>query len=197
MSTVQYAFAGLDKTTIDTLAPSGAGGSGKIDNASITNKINSIERSNFLTNLNASDGASNNALTYGMLLNRNESLSDSAKDMIAENKKATIGGPKDTYARQGEINEWQAQNKLDTLFFLQITFLFFTILVFLVFLRQYGVIPSSILWIIISVLGLIVVGTLVSRVSYTSNSRDQRHWNRRFLGLSDSGLSAKVACATG
>jgi uncharacterized membrane protein len=131
-----------------------------------------------------------------MLLNRNVSLSDSAKDMIAENKRAALGGPKETYARQGEINEWQAQNKLDTLFFLQLTFLFFTVLVFLLFLRQYGVITSSILWIFVVILGLLVVGTLISRVSYTSNSRDQRHWNRRFLGLADSGLSAKIACAT-
>ena len=193
MSAVAYAFAAVDKSTVDTLGTAG----GTINTVSITNKIHNAERSNFLTTLNSSDGASNNALTYGMLLNRNETLSNSVKEMIAENKKATVGGPKDTYARQGEINEWQAQNKLDTLFFLQITFLFFTVLVFLLFLRQYGVIPSSILWIITGVLGLIVVGTLVSRVSYTSNSRDLRHWNRRFLGLSDSGLSAKIACASG
>ena len=193
MSAVAYAFAAVDKSTVDTLGTAG----GTINTVSITNKIHNAERSNFLTTLNSSDGASNNALTYGMLLNRNETLSNSVKEMIAENKKATVGGPTDTYARQGEINEWQAQNKLDTLFFLQITFLFFTVLVFLLFLRQYGVIPSSILWIITGVLGLIVVGTLVSRVSYTSNSRDQRHWNRRFLGLSDSGLSAKIACASG
>jgi uncharacterized membrane protein len=189
---IDYAFPAVDAATVTTLGSSG----GTIDATSITNTINAAERTNFLTTLNSSDGASNNALTYGMLLNRNVSLSDSAKDMIAENKRAALGGPKETYARQGEINEWQAQNKLDTLFFLQLTFLFFTVLVFLLFLRQYGVITSSILWIFVVILGLLVVGTLVSRVSYTSNSRDQRHWNRRFLGLADSGLSAKIACAT-
>lgn len=189
---VDYAFPAVDSATVTTLGTSG----GTIDTVSITNTINAAERSNLLTTLNSSDGASNNALTYGVLLNRNVSLSNSAKDMIAENKRAAKGGPKETYARQGEINEWQAQNKLDTLFFLQLTFLFFTVLVFLLFLRQYGVITSSILWIFVVVLGLLVVGTLVSRVSYTSNSRDQRHWNRRFLGLADSGLSAKIACAT-
>lgn len=187
------AFAAVDSATATTLGRSG----GTIDTADITNKINIAERNTFLTTLNASDGASNNALSYGMLLNRNVSLSDSAKDMISENKRAAVGGPKETYARQGEINEWQAQNKLDTLFFLQLSFLFFTVVVFLLFLRQYGVITGSILWIFVGVLGLLVVGTLVSRVSYTSNSRDQRHWNRRFLGLSDSGLSAKIACASG
>jgi hypothetical protein len=192
MAAVDFAFPAVDSATVRTLGTSG----GTIDTVSITNTINAAERSNFLTTLNSSDGASNNALTYGVLLNRNVSLSNSAKDMIAENKRAAKGGPKETYARQGEINEWQAQNKLDTLFFLQLTFLFFTVLVFLLFLRQYGVITSSVLWIFVVVLGLLVVGTLVSRVSYTSNSRDQRHWNRRFLGLADSGLSAKIACAT-
>lgn len=197
MSAADFAFAAADKTTVDQLSPTGSGVGGTIDTVSITNTINAEERSSFLTTLNATDGASNNALTYGVLLSRNQSLSDSAKDMIAENKRSAVGGKKDTYARQGEINEWQAQNKLDTLFFLQLSFLFFTVLVFLLFLRQYGVITSSILWIFVAVLGVLVVGTLISRVSYTSNSRDQRYWNRRFLGLSDSGLSAKIACASG
>jgi hypothetical protein len=190
MPTVDYAFPSVDSLSVKDLG-------GTIDPVALTNTINSAERTNFLTTLTASDGASNNALSYGMLLNRNVSLSDSARDMISENKRSAVGGPKETYARQGEINEWQAQNKLDTLFFLQLTFLFFTVLVFLIFLRRYGVITSSVLWIFIVVLGILVVGTLISRVSYTSNSRDQRHWNRRFLGLSDSGLSAKIACANG
>jgi hypothetical protein len=193
MPAIDYAFPAVDSATVTTLGNTG----GEIDTVSITNTINAEERTNFLTTLNATDGTSNNALTYGVLLSRNQSLSDSAKDMIAENKRAAAGGSKETYARQGEINEWQAQNKLDTLFFLQLSFLFFTVLVVLLFLRQYGVITSPILWIFIVVLGLLVVGTLVSRVSYTANSRDQRHWNRRFLGLSDSGLSAKIACASG
>ena len=193
MPATDYAFPAVDSATVNTLGNTG----GTIDATSITNTINAAERANFLTTLNSTDGASNNALTYGVLLSRNQSLSDSAKDMIAENKRSAAGGSKETYARQGEINEWQAQNKLDTLFFLQLSFLFFTVLVVLLFLRQYGVITSGILWIFVVVLGLLVVGTLVNRGSYTSNSRDQRHWNRRFLGLSDSGLSAKIACASG
>jgi hypothetical protein len=193
MSAIDYAFPAVDSATRTTL---GTANSANINVASITDTINAAERTNFLTTLNSSDGASNNALTYGVLLSRNQSLSSSAKDMIKENRKAAVGGPKDTYARQGEINEWQAQNKLDTLFFLQITFLFFTLIVFFLFLRQYRIISSSLLWMIISVLAILVIGTLVNRVSYTSNSRDKRYWNRRYLGLEDSGLSAKIACAT-
>jgi hypothetical protein len=193
MPAVDYAFPAVDSATVSSLGTTG----GKIDSSKITSTINAAERSNFLTTLNSTDGASNNALTYGVLLSRNTSLSDSAKDMIAENKRSALGGPKETYARQGEINEWQAQNKMDTLFFLQISFLFFTVIVFLLFLRRYDVITNSILWIFAIILGLLVIGTFINRVSYTSNSRDQRHWNRRFLGLADSGLTAKIACANG
>jgi hypothetical protein len=193
MSGTDYAFPAVDSATVTTLGRAG----GTIDTVDITNRINSTERANFLISLNGSDAASNNALTYGVLLSRNQSLSSSAKDMISENKRTSAGGPKDTYARQGEINEWQAQNKLDTLFFLQLTFLFFSILVFLLFLRQSGVVSTSIVWIFTGVLGLLIVGTLINRMSYTSNSRDKRYWNRRFLGLSDSGLTAKVTCANG
>jgi hypothetical protein len=64
-------------------------------------------------------------------------------------------------------------------------------------LRKGAKSDKLVLWIFVVVLGVLVVGTLVNRLSYTSNSRDQRHWNRRFLGLSDSGLSAKIACASG
>jgi len=190
---IDYAFPAVDSATVTTLGTSG----GSVDTASIINTIHADERGTFLMSLNSSDAASNNSLAYGMLLNRNVSLSDAAKDMIAENKQSAKGGPKETYARQGEINEWQAQNKLDTLFFLQVTFIFFTILVFLLYLRRYGIISLTIVGVFIVVLALIVIGILVNRASYTSNSRDQRHWNRRFLGLSDSGLTAKVACATG
>ena len=105
--------------------------------------------------------------------------------MIKQNKKA-IDGSKDTYTRQGEINEWQAQNKLDTLFFLQLTFLFFTAMVMMIFLRRYGFMTTGMIWLLGVFLLLILIGTLWNRLSYTMNSRDGKYWNRRFIGLSDS-----------
>ena len=104
-----------------------------------------------------------------------------------------MNGSKDTYLRQGEINEWQAQNKLDTLFFLQTTFLFFTLIVFLIFLRQYGVVTNGMLWMIASFFTLILVGILWNRASYTNYIRDKRYWNRRYIGLTDSSVSAAAA----
>ena len=192
MSGIDYAFPAADATTVSRLSGAGAASSAQISalQTSVTNQQNA----NFIQGLNTADGMSNNALTYGVTLSRNLTINNIANDMINLNK-STEGGAKDTYARQGEINEWQAQNKLDTLFFLQLSFLYFTLIVVLVFLRQYGVLPNSVMWIIISLFGLILAGTLWNRASYTYNSRDKRHWNRRFIGLGDSGLSSKATCS--
>jgi len=189
-STIDYAFPAADAATVNAL--SAGGGISASNQESLIKSITTAETNNFLQTLNSADGASNNSLTYGVLLSRNKTIDDIAKDMTAQNLQAT-NGAKDTYSRQAEINEWQAQNKLDTLFFLQLTFLFFTLMVVLLFLRQYGMMTNGMLWMVGGFCLLILVGTLWNRASYTMNSRDKRYWNRRFLGLEDSGLSAKAA----
>lgn len=188
--TIDYAFPGADAATVTALST--AGSISAANQATLIQNINTVETNNFLQTVNTADGTSNNSLTYGVLLSRNKTIDDIAKDMTSLNLKST-NGAKDTYSRQAEINEWQAQNKLDTLFFLQLTFLFFTLMVVLLFLRQYGAMTNGMLWMIGGFFLLILVGTLWNRASYTMNSRDKRHWNRRFLGLEDSGLSAKAA----
>ena len=187
---VDYAFPAADAATVNALAA--GGGISAVNQATLIKSINTAETNNFLQTLNGAEGSSNNSLTYGVLLSRNKTIDDIAKDMTAQNLQST-NGAKDTYSRQAEINEWQAQNKLDTLFFLQLTFLFFTLMVFLLFLRQYGAMTNGMLWMVGGFCLLLLIGTLWNRASYTMNSRDKRYWNRRFLGLEDSGLSAKAA----
>lgn len=102
---------------------------------------------------------------------------------------------RDTYTRQGEINEWQAQNKLDTLFFLQILFIYLGIVIILIFLRQAGVLSNGSVYTVSGVLLLVVIGVLWNRASYTEKSRDKRYWNRRYIGLNDSNLSATAQCS--
>lgn len=184
------AFAALDSTTITSLQ-AGQSGLSATTNSLQTN-INNKEKDNFLQSFNTAEGSSNNLTTLSDVVSRNESLQYIAEDMIKQNKKA-IDGSKDTYTRQGEINEWQAQNKLDTLFFLQLTFLFFTAMVIMIFLRQYGFMTTGMIWLLGGFFLLILIGTLWNRLSYTMNSRDGRYWNRRFIGLTDSGLSSTAA----
>jgi len=183
------AFSALDATTISTISQGTSIGSTSV----LENNINKQERDNILQSVNTAEGSSNNLLTFGGVVSRNGSLQYIAEDMIKQNNKARDGS-KDTYTRQGEINEWQAQNKLDTLFFLQLTFLFFTAMVIMIFLRQYGFMTTGMIWVLGGFLLLILIGTLWNRLSYTMYSRDGKYWNRRFIGLSDSGLSAKATC---
>jgi len=190
-STFDVAFPAVDQTTISNLS----GGSGSVNTDSIMNSINTSENSNFIQSLNNAESTSNTSMTYGVLLNRNKTIRDIATDMTDQNKRV-FNGAKDTFARQGEINEWQAQNKLDTLFFLQLTFLLFSVTVILLFLRQYGILPSATMYILLGFGLLVVIGVLWNRASYTSLSRDKRFWNRRFLGLTDAGgLTAQMQCA--
>ena len=191
MSGLSYAFPSIDSAVASQYATAGAASATTTSNlqSTVTQQVNA----NFIQALNTSEGTANNAQTYGTLLSRNQSITDIANDMIKMNESSK--GGKDTYARQGEINEWQAQNKLDTLFFLQASFLYFTLVVVTIFLRQYGVLPNSIAWTINVLFGIILIGILWNRASYTYNSRDKRYWNRRFIGLEDSGLSAKVMCS--
>lgn len=195
LSAIDYAFPAADANTVASLSTVGAATSGQISSlqATVEQQVNN----NFIQALNTSEGTANNAQTYGTLLSRNESIINIANDMIQMNRdiSGNSGQEKDTYARQGEINEWQAQNKLDTLFFLQASFLYFTLVVVTIFLRQYGVLPASVMWAINVIFGIILAGILWNRASYTYNSRDKRYWNRRYIGLADSGLSAKVMCS--
>jgi hypothetical protein len=187
-----YAFAGTDSAIVNSIRNNS-------NTQDYSTNINNTVNGNLISGLNASAGGSNEVLTYGMMVGRNISLDKIASDLKNKNDmlEKNAEGTKHTYTRQGEINEWQAQNKLDTLFFLQIMFLYLCILVVCIFLRQKGMMSNSTVWIVIIALGLVVLGVLWNRASYTSTTRDKRHWNRRFIGLDDGGLnlSASMKCA--
>jgi hypothetical protein len=117
-----------------------------------------------------------------MYLSRNKTVSDIANTLTKQNY-LVKNGPSDTFTRQGEINEWQAQNKLDTLFFLQTLFIYLTAFVVLLFLRRYDLLPSPAFYLLSGILTVAVVGILWNRAYYTAFSRDKRYWNRRFIGL--------------
>ena len=81
--------------------------------------------------------------------------------------------------RQYEINEWTANNKLDTLFFYQLLLITLTITAPLLYLNKNGLLPSAAFYGIVGILGIAVVLTLLIRYQYTVGSRDLRYWNRR------------------
>jgi hypothetical protein len=154
----------------------------------ISNEINTQFNSSF-----AQAEKSFDVKAIGNNISITKTVSDVEK--VNTSKLNEITREKDTYTRQGEINEWQAQNKLDTLFFLQILFIYLGIVIVLIFLRQAEVISNGSVYVVGGVLLLVVIGVLWNRSSYTEKSRDKRYWNRRYIGLNDSNLSATAQCS--
>lgn len=190
---VDYAFPAVDSITTQELASTKATAA----NAStILHTIKNAELDSLNNSFAVAEDSGQNVMAYGMVVSRNASLDAIAQQLTASNRKVG-GGANDTFTRQGEINEWQAQNKMDTLFFLQVTFLFFVTMILLIMLNKYEVLSTWTMTTTIGILSVVVVGILWNRASYTSNSRDKRFWNRRYIGLADNGnLTASMNCAT-
>jgi uncharacterized protein (UPF0333 family) len=85
-------------------------------------------------------------------------------------------------SRQEEINEWANNNKLDTLFFLQILFITLTFISTMVFLNSNGLISSYLLNLLIVLASFFAVFVLITRARKTSVLRDGRYWNKMRFG---------------
>ena len=188
MSAYDLAFPSVDAALVTGATPPS-----NFNAATLTSQLARQEQASLANAIDGAETNSGNALRYGVLLSRDRTINDIATSMMKNNERLT-GGARDTYTRQGEINEWAAQNKLDTLFFLQITFLYFCVMIVLFFLRQSEMIPSGVVYGVGGVLLLIVFFILWNRASYTQTSRDKRYWNRRFIGIDDVNLTSEQKC---
>jgi len=175
MASTDFVFPAVDALLSQNLATS-------IDANGIQNQIRISENDNLTSSLNQANANSNQALIYGMYLSRNKTISDAAVDLTLQNKMFD-NGTSETYARQGEINEWQAQNKFDTLFFLQCVFIYLMGFIILVYMWRKGLLPSSTYYYIIIIMSVVLIGIFWNRYMYTTTYRDNRYWNRRYLGL--------------
>ena len=112
---------------------------------------------------------------------RNKDL-DSLQSQVYENAKGNADAAmmnSQNAKRQVEMNEWSAENKRDTLFVLQLTFIVLTVTAPLLYVQRAGLLPSSVFYGIMSLLVLAVILTIAVRIQYTEKTRDQRFWNRR------------------
>lgn len=83
--------------------------------------------------------------------------------------------------RQFEINEWYNQNKLETLFFLQLFFIVSMLMAVVVYFQKQGKLSVQLAGMITILLCAIVGITGVYRYYYTNRVRDPRLWNRRYF----------------
>jgi len=89
---------------------------------------------------------------------------------------------KDLSRRQAEINDWYYQDKLETLFFLQMFFMTLLSMSIIYWLNKSGMVSSAFAGFATFVL-LIIVGIAgVYRYAYTSTFRDPRWWYKRRFG---------------
>jgi NADH:ubiquinone oxidoreductase subunit 3 (subunit A) len=92
---------------------------------------------------------------------------------------AGIDHDKKLTRRQFEINEWSYNNKLETLFLLQLLFISVLVLVLFLFLSKSGYISSMVAGSLSVFLFLIIAYVGYIRWNYTNSQRDTRLWNRR------------------
>ncbi len=113
-----------------------------------------------------------------------------SKDLIAQkefiksyndNIKNGISHDKEVTRRQFEINEYHYNNKLETLFFLQLFFIAVLVMAILIYFNRRGILTTAMTGILTAVLAAVLVIVAITRYFYTSRTRDRRLWNRRYF----------------
>ena len=141
-------------------------------------------------------GADNNLTSTAYYIARTSDLKDMAEDidMVATKQLTTSDMNSGIILRQNEINEWANNNKLDTLYFLQVLFISLTFISALIFLKSYGLISSYLLNLCIVLTGAFAVFVLITRARYTNIRRNPRYWSKmRFPN--EAGESSDATCA--
>jgi len=166
------------------------------DNATqAINRIKALKQDRF-TYLNEDlRGADNNLTSTAYYITRTNDLKDMASDIdtVAAKQLAVSDINSGVTRRQSEINEWANDNKLDTLYFLQVLFISLTFISSLMFLNSKGLISSYLLNLCIVLVGAFSVFVLITRARYTNVRRNPRYWNKmRFT--KEAGESSDDTC---
>jgi hypothetical protein len=131
-----------------------------------------------IQDLTTSTNAAHALYYYGLRNSDLAAAQDVALNTLSESVNQ-MNGDKLLAKRQHQINEWTANNKLDTLFVYQQLLIILCATIVLVYLLKRGLISTTVFFIIIGVIGLIFIFTIVNRVQYTNKLRDGKFWNKR------------------
>jgi len=118
-------------------------------------------------------------------------------DSIAKKNAAAVEGvsaDKQNSKRQFEINEWYNNNKLETLFFLQMFFIASLVMIILVSLQKRGTIAAPVAAMLSGIIAAAVGIIGLYRYYYTEAARDTRLWSRRKFGTTSVPPSAPSDC---
>lgn len=142
-------------------------------------------------------GADNNITSTAYYVQRAADMSQMADDIGEVTTKQLSASTINSglISRQEEINQWANNNKLDTLFFLQILFITLTFISSMVFLNSNGLISSYLLNLFIVLASFFAVFVLITRARKTSVLRDGRYWNKMRFGTEKSPpMKSNVTC---
>jgi hypothetical protein len=112
---------------------------------------------------------------------RNKQLT-SMQDQVFNNQKNmadAVVNDQNLATRKNEMNEWSAGNKNDTLFVYSALFIALSALLLCSVLWKMSIISGYLCGSLMGLIVVIFVLILMNRSQYTSNTRDQRYWNRK------------------
>jgi hypothetical protein len=95
--------------------------------------------------------------------------------------------------RQVEINEYSYNNKLETLFFLQLLLMTVLLLTLVAYLHKSAIVGNTVAGILSIFVLLIIVGVGIYRWNYTNSTRDGRFWSRRYFKEEEDGAGQSNA----
>jgi hypothetical protein len=130
---------------------------------------------------------------YYLARTRDLQLLATDADKVTVEQLNVIDVNRDLSVRQHEINEWSNQNKLDTLYFLQLLFVGLCFIAILLFLKLSGIISPSLFSLLTVVTGIIIVVTVIIRARFTYVSRDSRYWHKARFPKQPDTSSAKIS----
>lgn len=162
----------------------------------VVTSVSTDKKNMFIDNADKLKGADTNVEAAMYYLTRTRDLQNLATDAdkITQDQLNVIDVNADLSVRQNEINEWSNQNKLDTLFFLQLMFVGLCFIAFILFLKVSEIVPNSVFMMLSIATGILLVLTLIIRARFTSVSRDSRYWHKaRFPKQADKVRSSSSA----
>jgi hypothetical protein len=84
----------------------------------------------------------------------------------------------DSINRQIQINEWQYNSKMDTVFTMQLLFIGISVAAVVFYFKKVGVVGAAFTYYVTGLTILLILSIIVNRVFFTSARRDPRYWHR-------------------
>lgn len=159
-------------------------------------RIRSLKQDRFTYLSEDLRGADNNITSTAYYISRTGDLVNLTGDIdtVAVKQLTTSDINSDLVTRQNEINEWSNENKLETLYFLQVLFLCLTFIASTVYLQSRGLISSYLVNLFIVLAAAFSVFVLVNRARFTTVKRDSRYWSKMRFNKADPPNIKEDAC---